>query len=101
MSGQISGMLEPASTGVPEPTGGFKSAMMGTLTPEKMANSTNEDLFLFPGELLINTYQCAPESDTPNCVPILVSLSLLRQEPLSRAVKVSKPQFPHLQTRQI
>lgn len=60
-------MLEPASTGVPEPTGGFKSATMGTLTPEKMANSTNEELFLFPGELLVNTYNVLP-----NQTPLIV-----------------------------
>lgn len=50
MSGQISGMLEPAS-------GSFT---MGTLTPEKMADSTNKDLFLFSGELLFKLTNVLP-----------------------------------------
>lgn len=98
ISRSTSGVLEPASTGLHELICGLKSTMMGIVTPEKSTNSINEDSFLFPGEVLVDTDQHAVESDTPIQVQILVFLYLLICEPFSKALNITKPQFPHLQT---
>ena len=98
ISRSTSGVLEPASTGLQELICGLKSIMMGIVTPEKLTNSINEDSFLFPRELPVDIDQHAAESDTPIQVQILVFLCLLICELFSKALNITKPQFPHLQT---
>ena len=90
--------MEPASTGLQELIDGLKSIMMWIFTPEKLSDSTNEDLGLFPRELLVDIGQHADESDRTTQGQILIFLCLLICEPVSKALNVTKPQFPHLQT---
>lgn len=98
ISRSTSGVLEPASAGLQELICGLKSTMMGIVPPEKLTKSLNEESFLFPRELLVDIDQHAVESDTPIQVQMLVFLYLLICEPFSKALNITKPQFPHLQT---
>lgn len=90
--------MEPASTGLQELIDDLKSIITWIFTPEKVSDSTNEDFVLFPRELLADIGQHADESDRTTQGQILIFLYLLICEPVSKAFKFTKPQFPHLQT---